>query len=67
MDTAILLHFPRELNGRKIDRGQRPASARHAIIGAQNREDVMADLVFVLCGVAFFAAAIGYTLICERL
>jgi len=27
----------------------------------------MLDVIFVMAGVAFFAAAIGYTLICERL
>jgi hypothetical protein len=30
-------------------------------------EAVMLDAIFLCAGLAFFAAAIGYTLICERL
>ena len=29
--------------------------------------DVMLDVIFVVAGLAFFGAAIGYTLICEKL
>jgi hypothetical protein len=28
---------------------------------------VMLDVIFVMAGLAFFAVAIGYTLICEKL
>jgi hypothetical protein len=30
-------------------------------------EAVMPDVIFLCAGLAFFAAAIGYTMICERL
>jgi hypothetical protein len=30
-------------------------------------EAIMLDLIFLAAGLAFFAAAIGYTLICEKL
>jgi hypothetical protein len=30
-------------------------------------EAIMLDAIFLCAGLAFFAAAIGYTLICERL
>ncbi len=34
---------------------------------ASEMEVLMWDIVFLCAGLAFFAAAIGYTLICERL
>jgi hypothetical protein len=30
-------------------------------------EATMLDIIFIAAGLAFFAAAIGYTLICEKL
>ena len=34
---------------------------------ASDMEAFMWDLVFLVAGLAFFAAAAGYTVICERL
>lgn len=37
------------------------------LAGRRRHEGFMMDMIFLAAGVAFFAAAIGYTLICERL
>jgi hypothetical protein len=34
---------------------------------ARDRENSMLDLIILALGLSFFAAAIGYTYICERL
>jgi hypothetical protein len=31
------------------------------------QEADMLDAIFLCCGLAFFAAAVGYTLLCEKL
>ncbi len=69
MGGAIMLHLPRPGRSKPVDPGQGAQGMKPVQLQGlfKWRGGFMADLILVLCGVAFFAGAIGYTLTCERL
>jgi hypothetical protein len=51
--------------GKRSHRSSRP---NHALFESRTiRENSMLDLIMLVLGLGFFAAAIGYTYACERL